>query len=188
MTEFSRTSLLVGRLRQGSSSDETIGFEQHPALVGRLRTGLPPILFHKAALQEADDVVLASEVRKEIRSSQRRVVGVVVNAVDDNLSKGDQLDTRWSRDAIKVLPALLHEARGARRLVVLLSDHGHVLDHQTHARSGDGSDRWRTAVGSPANDELTVQGSRVLVEGHRLVAPGANGCGMRARRMDITAD
>ena len=61
------------------------------------------------------------------------IVGVVINAVDDNLLKGEQIDTRWSRDEIKVLPALLHEARMARRLVVLLSDHGHVLDCQTQA-------------------------------------------------------
>ncbi len=106
----------------------------------------PPVLFHKATLQEADDAVLAADVRKEIGSAHRKIVGVVINAVDDNLLKGQQIDVRWSRDEIKVLPALLHEARMARRLVVLVSDHGHVLDCQTQARPGEGGERWRVAI------------------------------------------
>ena len=63
-----------------------------------------PVLFHKASLQEADDTSVAAEVRGEIAAAHRRVVGVVVNAVDDSLLKGEQIDTRWSRDEIKVLP------------------------------------------------------------------------------------
>jgi hypothetical protein len=171
VTEFSRTSLLSGRLRQGASSDETAAFAEHPALVSQSRNGFPPILFHKATLTGAEDAVLASDVRKEIASSHRKIVGVVVNAVDDNLLKGEQIDTPWSRDAIKVLPSLLYEARNARRLVVLLSDHGHILDYQTQARTGDGGERWRFATGNPCADELLVQGNRALVEGHRLIAP-----------------
>jgi cell division septation protein DedD len=110
-------------------------------------------------------------VRKEIGSAHRKVVGVVVNAVDDNLLKGQQIDVRWSRDEIKVLPALLHEARMARRLVILVSDHGHVLDCQTQARPCEGGERWRAATGKPAADELLIEGQRVAVEGHRLIAP-----------------
>lgn len=171
VTEFSRTSLLCGTLKQGAMADEKIGFAEHPALLTRCRNGSPPVLFHKAGLQEGEDAVLAQEVRKEIASTHRKIVGVVINAVDDQLLKGEQIDTRWSRDAIKVLPALLHEARIARRLVVLVSDHGHVLDCQAQGREADGGERWRTAGGTPGADELLVQGQRVLVAGHRLVAP-----------------
>jgi len=171
VTEFSRTSLLTGRLQQGSSNEERAGFAEHPALVARCRAGSAPVLFHKATLQESDDAVLAADVRKEIGSAHRKIVGVVINAVDDNLLKGQQIDVRWSRDEIKVLPALLHEARMARRLVVLVSDHGHVLDCQTQARPGEGGERWRVASGEPAADELLIQGQRVAVEGHRLIAP-----------------
>ena len=120
VTEFSRTSLLCGVRRQGTATDEKPGFAEHAALLSRCRSGYPPVLFHKATLQGADDVVLAVDVRKEIASTHRRIVGVVVNAVDDHLAKGEQINTRWSRDEIKVLPALLHEARIARRLVVLV--------------------------------------------------------------------
>jgi hypothetical protein len=175
VTEFSRTSLLCGRLAQGGQDDEKAGFAEHPALVARSRSGSPPVLFHKAGLQELNDSVLSAEVRKEIASTHRRVVGVVVNAVDDHLLKGEQIDTRWSRDEIKVLPALLHEARIARRLVVLISDHGHVLDCQAQGRPFKdnlaGGERWRSANGIATEDELKVEGSRVMTKGHRLIAP-----------------
>ncbi len=175
VTEFSRTSLLCGTLRQGGQENEKAGFAEHPTLVARSRSGSPPVLFHKANLSETEDTVLAAEVRKEIASSHRRVVGVVVNAVDDHLLKGEQIDTRWTRDEIKVLPALLHEARIARRLVVLVSDHGHVLDCRTEGRPQQtelsGGERWRTADDAPAEDELLVEGQRVLAAGHRLIAP-----------------
>ncbi len=128
VTETSRTSLFCGRLAHGGADQETTGFVVLPALVTQCRSGSPPVLFHKPGLREAGDASLAGEVRREIGSSQRRIVGVVVNAVDDHLLKGEQIDTRWSRDEIKVLPALLHEARIANRVVVIVSDHGHVLD------------------------------------------------------------
>lgn len=170
-TEFSRTSLLCGRLQAGAANEERAGFAEHPALLPRCRSGYPPLLFHRATLQETEDAVLAADVRHEIGSAHRKIVGVIVNAVDDHLLKGGQIDTRWSRDEIKMLPALLHEARTAKRLVVLVADHGHVLDCQTQARPCEGGERWRTASGRPAQDELLVQGQRVLVEGHQMIAP-----------------
>jgi hypothetical protein len=175
VTEFSRTSLLCGTLRQGGQENEKTGFAEHPTLVARSRSGSPPVLFHKASLSETEDTVLAAEVRREIASTHRRIVGVVVNAVDDHLLKGEQIDTRWTRDEIKVLPALLHEARIARRLVVLVSDHGHVLDNRTEGRPQQtelsGGERWRTAEDAPTEGEVLVEGPRVLVSGHRLIAP-----------------
>jgi hypothetical protein len=119
-----------------------------------------------------EDGSLAGDVRKAIGSSHRRVVGVVVNAVDDNLLKGEQIDTRWSRDEIRVLPALLHEAKVARRLVVLVSDHGHVLDHNTQCRPHEGGERWRFDEDEPVEFELRVSGSRVVIpESKTLIAP-----------------
>ena len=166
---------MCGTLRQGNQDIERKQFEKHTGLLSHCRSGSPPILFHKAGLSETEDTILAAEVRKEIASTHRRVVGVVVNAVDDHLLKGEQIDTRWTRDEIKVLPALLHEARIARRLVVLLSDHGHVLDCHAKGRMYKdelaGGERWRTAIGSPEDDEFVVEGSRVVPEGHRIIAP-----------------
>lgn len=175
VTEASRTSLFCGRPCTGAAPDEVTGFSAHPGLREHCRTGQPPVLFHKISLQEATDHSLASNVREAIASPHKRVVGVVVNAVDDHLLKGEQLDLRWTRDEIKVLPSLLYEARSARRVVVLLSDHGHMLDHQTEGRTGersDGGERWRPDDGRVAEGEMAVKGPRVLLgDGHRLIAP-----------------
>jgi hypothetical protein len=172
VTEVSRASLLCGQLRQGNAAVEQNGFAEHPGLRAHCRSGAAPVLFHKASLQEADDGSLAAEVRGEIAAAHRRIVGVVVNAIDDSLLKGEQIDTRWSRDEIKVLPTLLHEAKAARRIVVVLADHGHVLDHQAQGRPGEGGERWRIDDGRPAADELQLTGSRVVIpDNHRLIAP-----------------
>jgi hypothetical protein len=171
VTEYSRTSLLCGKLRQGAAVDERAGFAGHPALAAHCKASYPPILFHKGLLQESQDAVLAGEVRDAIGSPQRQIVGVVINAVDDHLLKGEQIDTRWTRDEIKILPALLHEAATAKRLVVIVSDHGHVLDCQMEAQQHDGGERWRPDDGRPAPQELRVAGSRVAVEGAHLIAP-----------------
>jgi hypothetical protein len=172
VTEASRTSLFCGRPCTGHATEEAGGFASHSGLRSHCRNGHPPVLFHKIALQEAADASLAAEVREAIASPQKRIVGVVVNAVDDHLLKGEQLNLRWTRDEIKVLPSLLYEARSARRLVVMLSDHGHLLDYQTEQRPGEGGERWRPGDGRSGEGELEVQGSRVLLaEGHRLIAP-----------------
>lgn len=172
VTEVSRTSLFCGKLKQGAANDEVTGFAEHPALLTHCRSGSPPVLFHKVALQDAEDVSLAAGVRKEIGSSHRRIVGVVINAVDDHLLKGQQIDIRWSREQIKALSTLLHEGKAAGRVVILVSDHGHILDYGTQMGSCEASERWRTAEGQPADGEFLVEGHRVVLgDGHRLIAP-----------------
>lgn len=172
VTEVSRTSLLCGRLMQGNSAIEKSGFAEHPALLRACRSGSPPVLFHKAALHESDDASLAADIRKEIGSSHRKIVGVVVNAVDDHLLKGEQIDTRWSRDEIKVLPALLHEAKTAGRTVIMISDHGHILDCNAKGQAYEGGERWRMDEGNPADGELRIKGPRVVIpESKTLIAP-----------------
>lgn len=172
VTEASRASLLCGRLITGDAKMEKDGFATHPGLLAHCRAGNPPILFHKPTLQEAEDSSLSAEVREAIGSSHRRVVGVIINAVDDHLLKGEQIDTRWTRDEIKVLPSLLHEAALARRIVVFVSDHGHVLDHRAEGRVYEGGERWRFDDEKPSDQEFRVAGSRVVMpENHKLIAP-----------------
>ena len=172
VTEVSRTSLLCGQLRQGASADEQAGFEAHPGLRARCKSGFPPIVFHKSALRGEGDAVLAGAVREEIASADRRIVGVVINAIDDQLLKGEQIDTRWSRDTIPVLPALLHEAKLSRRLVVITSDHGHVLDSNSVCTPSEGGERWRNAGDTPREGELRLSGPRVLIaESKAVIVP-----------------
>jgi hypothetical protein len=169
VTEVSRTSLLCGALRQGGSSDEQAGFQAHPALKATSRGGLSPVLFHKPSLSGDDDAVLANEVRSEIASTNRRIVGVVINAVDDLLLKGEQVGHRWTRDSIPVLWAVLHEAKLSRRLVVITSDHGHIIDRSTRYFLREGGERWRTASGEPEEFEVRTSGRRVVMPESKVV-------------------
>ena len=171
VTEVSRTSLFCGELRQGTAQTEDKAFAQQAALVSHSRSGFPPVVFHKVDLQDQQDSSLASKIRDEISDSRRQVVAAVINAVDDHLLKAQQLHINWTCDTIKTLSPLLHEAQQAERLVVLASDHGHVLDHGT-TMPCEGKERWRAADGPPKDYELLMEGSRVmLAEGQNLIAP-----------------
>ncbi|NCY03486.1 MAG: BREX-2 system phosphatase PglZ, partial [Planctomycetia bacterium] len=116
-----------------------------------------------------DEGRLTDAMRDEIGSPGRRVIAAIVNAVDDHLAKADQVDVRWSPESIPLLDGLLHEATNANRLVVITSDHGHVLETGTTARVSDGGERWRPTGGELASDELVLRGPRVLAPGGEIV-------------------
>lgn len=168
VTEISRASLLAGRLARGAQSFERSAFLQHPALAARTRPHGPSI-FHKGEL--ADGPTLSVTVREAVADPAQRVIAVVFNAIDDQLDGAMQLNVQWSLEHLPPLPALLHEARGARRLVIVTADHGHVLERGTTEKrvagrpeNGDerSGDRWRMAAEPPGEGELTLEGSRVL--------------------------
>lgn len=172
VTKVSRTSLLCGRLATGDASTERAGFESHPELVSLSKTGKPPVLFHKASLAEATGFDLTEDVRDAIADPKRRIVGVVVNAVDDLLDKGMQTEGEWTLKRVPSLDRLLRAARDSGRLVVMTSDHGHVVDRGTELRKGDAGERFRTG-GEPVGDgEVGLTGSRVVIpQGGTLIAP-----------------
>jgi hypothetical protein len=171
VTEVSRASLLCGRVTQGSAADEKQGFQAHAALLAHGRRGKPPVLFHKADLVDGGDVGLAAGARAEIADRERRVVGVVINAVDDHLSKGEQIRPRWSIEAIRPLRAVLHAALEAGRTVVMTSDHGHVVESGTQARAQAEAERWRADDGQAAPGEIVLSGARVVMpRAERLIA------------------
>lgn len=172
ITEVSRASLLCGTLRMGAGAVEKEGFATCPDLVALSRSAFPPVLFHKADLVGADGVGLGANVRAEIERTARQVVGVVINAVDDHLAKGDQLRIAWSTESLRVLRWVLDAARDAGRVVVMTSDHGHVLERDLAYRPYDtGGLRYRADDGKPNADEIAVRGSRVLMPGGRVIAP-----------------
>lgn len=172
VTEVCRTSLLCGELRRGQASDEIQGFTTQPKLVAASQQGFGPKLFHKAALEGDEDTSLAGDIRQALANKKQRVVGIVINAVDDHLDKGDQLDAVWTIQHIRVLEPILAEASAAGRMVILLSDHGHVLDRKTECREAPDGRRWRRPGGAVAKDELEVISPRVLMpDGGRIVVP-----------------
>lgn len=161
VTEISRTSLLCGALKAGAAADEVAGFAANRALLEATRGSLAPLLFHKAKLFEAGGSDLAAEFRTEIANSRRKLVGAVINAVDDYLLKGDQILVQWSIDQILGLPVILDLARQAQRVVVLVSDHGHLLDRSTEQVLQRDHDRYRAVEGPALDRELLVEGRRV---------------------------
>ena len=172
VTEVSRTSLLCGALATGNYSDEKTGFSKHPSLAAAGSRSKPPILFHKADLAGDGNAGVASEVVGAITDDKQRVVGVVINAVDDHLAKGDQIRVDWTVHRIKPLDELLAAASDAGRAVVVVSDHGHIPEHKTTGRGADSAERWREAVGSPKDDEVLLSGPRVVLgNGQRIIAP-----------------
>ena len=171
VTEASRTSLLRGAIASGDAADEKEGFAAHPGLRAAGAAGRPPVLFHKGDLREAGTAGAAPRVAASIADPGQRVVGVVINAVDDHLARGDQVPVAWTADHVHPLDELLEAARSSGRAVVFASDHGHVIDRGTTRRDAGGAERWRAATGAPAADEVLIAGPRVAVPGRRLLAP-----------------
>lgn len=171
VTEVSRASLLCGRIGPGNAAAEKEGFARHARLREAGAPAAPPLLFHKGDLREPDAAGVAPAVAAAVSDPDRRVVGVVVNAVDDHLVKGDQVRVEWTAGRIRPVDDLLELCRAAGRAVVLASDHGHVLERDTELRAGDGPERWRAAGDVPAADEVLIEGPRVAAPGRRLLAP-----------------
>jgi hypothetical protein len=126
------------------------------------------VVFHKLELRS--NIALSEDVREAIQEEERQVVAVVINAIDDLLSKGDQVDIEWTLDTIPALRVLLHEARSSGRVVVMTSDHGHVLERDTTYRPGTDGERWRSGQGPTFEDELLVRGNRLLDQ-KQIIAP-----------------
>ena len=172
VTEVCRATLLCGRLASGTQQVEQAEFPKHPALLKASEAKKPPQLFHKAQLTSSSG--LSDALHAALEDEDQRVVGVVINAVDDHLMKGDQLPVRWTAEQARPLDAILTAARHAKRAVVLTADHGHVVDRGTSFESyPDAKERFRPGDGPPAGDlEVQLKGSRVSDRyGSCVIAP-----------------
>ncbi len=179
VTEVGRASLLCGELTNGSSNVEQSGQRALAQEYGWSRSVNGPTLFHKGALHESGGG-LASEVLSAIEG-EARVVSVVVNAIDDQLPKGDQLDVQWGLETLKELEALIAAAEVDRRAVVLTADHGHVVEtwegQADAAHSEEKGERWRSLGRATEERELEFRGPRVLLPkaGGPVVLPWSEG-------------
>jgi hypothetical protein len=170
VTEHSRRALLCGRI--DAEVGEVAGFAANTDLAEASSRSHPPRLFLKGDLMDPSEGGLSKELRDEIGSPRRRVLAAVVNVVDDLLTKGDQISLPWKLEHMHVLGQLLDAAQAAGRLVILTSDHGHVIEHQSELRAGGDSDRYRSTGESPALGEMEVHGPRVRgFAGGSFVAP-----------------
>jgi PglZ domain len=169
VTNVSRTSLLCGSLTVGGQAEEKKGF--------RSACGATSRLFHQRDLESDRGGDLAVDVREAVLDSSVAVVGVVLNAVDNSLAGGDPARTSWTVSAVGHLRPLLERAAAAGRVVVLTSDHGHVVDQpvegELRSASGGGA-RWRPATGTDVadiqRDEVRLNGRRVLLGNGDVIA------------------
>ncbi|MBK1646221.1 hypothetical protein CKO25_16520 [Thiocapsa imhoffii] len=183
LTHVSRFALLSGTLGEGTATNESKAFAAHPSLQ-RVATKQPPLLLHKAALQQPGSGALADGVRDVLAGHEHRVVGAVINAVDDQLSSGAQVSVRWSLDTIGLLPQILEAVRESGRLLILTSDHGHVLEHDLRMMPSSGeSQRCKPATDPVAEGEVRVAGARVVAPGQTIILPWSEQIRYGAKKM-----
>lgn len=172
LTRISRFALLAGALGEGGSGEEKKAFLAQPRLRKVCASQYPPVLLHKAELQQSGSGGLAGPARAVIAGSRHRVVGAVINAIDDQLGSNAQLSIAWTLESVSLLRQVLEAAREAGRLVIVTSDHGHVLDHDMeYRRVSTEAERCRPADEAPGEGELLVAGARVRQPGGRVVLP-----------------
>ena len=85
VTELSRTSLLCGTVRSGDKDSEQRAFRSRESLVGASRKQRPPRLFHKTDLRQGGLDTVHREVLDAVGDPANRIVGVVLNNVDEHL-------------------------------------------------------------------------------------------------------
>ncbi|WP_395109986.1 BREX-2 system phosphatase PglZ [Actinomadura sp. SCN-SB] len=170
LTRISRASLLCGEATAGGQNMESAGFERF--WKRHRRTG---VLFHKSRVPGPAGRRLSEELVDALPGDQ--VVGVILNTIDDALDHGQEGDRAgWRPEDVSYLPELLDAAIGYGRPVVLVADHGHVLergespsDTPSGTAAEAGAARWRT--GTPGEGEVELAGPRVLEGGGRVVVP-----------------
>jgi len=172
VTEKSRTSLFAGTVRSGNQKSEERAFIAIPVLVAASKAGNPPLVHHKAALREGGIDGRPETVLDSISNDHQQVVAVVVNNIDERLKDVAGPVSTWGFAELHPLRPLLDEARAAGRVVIVASDHGHVLDRDGEQRTIAGaSERWRPADNDPSDDEILVEGPRVVTTDHRAILP-----------------
>ncbi|MEU9428317.1 BREX-2 system phosphatase PglZ [Streptomyces sp. NPDC048342] len=166
LTRVSRTSLLCGEPRDGGQAEEQAGF-------GALcrAAGVKGALFHKRPLDSSEaGFELSHDVTAAIDDvAGTQLVACVLNTIDDALDRSDPGGTSWNAGTVKHLRPLLDAARRSGRLVVLTSDHGHVIERR-EGRSlsipDTSSNRSRPVTGPAVEEgEVRVNGPRVLLHG-----------------------
>jgi hypothetical protein len=163
ITEVSRCSLLSGRIAVGQQTAE------RKAFTGRFPTGE---LLHKSKLRGHAGAAIAPDVTAALANPDVPLVAAVVNTIDDALDRSEPGTTVWSSETIPSVKDLLALADG--RIVVIVSDHGHVVDRGPEAEyrpSPGDENRWRPANPPAGEGEVLVQGSRVVKGDGAVVLP-----------------
>jgi hypothetical protein len=176
ITKVSRCSLLSGVITEGLAEDEKKAFSSHAGLKKVASTKYPPIVFHKSDLQQAGTGSLNTDVRSKIANKDYRVIATVINAIDDQLKSSAQVSVDWSLASIILLRQVLEAARDAGRAVIITSDHGHVLDHDSNFinpadLAASNGERYQLSNAKISDSEVSVSGGRVVTQSKTVTLP-----------------
>jgi hypothetical protein len=164
ITAISRRALFLGELNSQKQGTEEACFRDNDLLHRGVKSASKAVLHRKGALFDKESGSLSGEVRDDLSDKRKKVVGIVVNAIDDHLDSGSQDNRVWDLDNINPLHEILSECREANRWIVFISDHGHVLDYGSKMlksqKEGRG-DRFRVPDGRLEDGELEMSGARV---------------------------
>jgi PglZ domain len=164
VTQVSRASLFAGRITIGQQAEE------RAALAAAVRYDAR--LLHKAELRAGSGASLAPSVIATLNDSSVGLVAAVVNTVDDALDRSEPGTTEWTTQTVRAVRDLL--AHATDRVVVLLSDHGHIVDRGPEMElrpDHSGGARWRLPDPSAGEGELLFAGPRVALGDGRVVLP-----------------
>ncbi|MCP4502876.1 MAG: BREX-2 system phosphatase PglZ [Deltaproteobacteria bacterium] len=129
ITTLSRGSLFAGRLLGEDDSKSTANdpkrLKEHRGV--RSFTSTATVLLKKDIFGEGGKLKLEAKAKV---ASNERVVGVVVNTIDDQLKGSPQFSASLSLGDITPLCELLAAAAKAGRAVLLCSDHGHITSQR----------------------------------------------------------
>lgn len=148
VTEASRSAFFAGKLmvpgRDHPTDKDSERWSENSNIAKYATRGASPRLLLRGEGHEAHGVV-SNEALSMIGDRTRRVVGLVINAIDSALKGDAQQWHPWKFDNVRSLPTILAAAHDAGRTVLLASDHGHVPCDlmQTSVGAVTGGARWR---------------------------------------------
>jgi hypothetical protein len=178
VTSVSRSAFFAGKPmppgKNPSASDNPRHWAEHPSL-GRF---LPPGEGARTLLLRGDGFTRDGSAMPEtltlVRDGSRRVVALVINAIDETLKADTQANAVWTANEVGPLRSLLDAAKQAGRAVFIAADHGHVSGQRLDwvgAKSDAGSSRWRVWRDDDAVHEYEI----AVPAGAAWAPPGARG-------------
>ncbi|WP_280505068.1 BREX-2 system phosphatase PglZ [Nocardia farcinica] len=162
LTAVSRTSLFAGTLMKGDQKTEQRLFPQHKFWGGKRAA-----VFHKNDLRSSPGERFGADLGAALSDPDCHVA-VVLNTIDDRLSKEAKLDDAdWQTREIGDLRALVSVATAQNMVVLITSDHGHVIDRHGVAVAATTAEyaRHRLPTGEfdrLADSEIALRGPRVV--------------------------
>ncbi|MGV9435804.1 BREX-2 system phosphatase PglZ, partial [Nocardia sp. NPDC003648] len=164
LTTVSRTSLFAGKLMKGDQKTEKKLFPEH-SFWGARRAEV----FHKDNLRSKAGDRFGPDLSRALANPDCHVA-VVLNTIDDRLGKEAKLDdSGWEAREIGDLQALVSVATAQGMVVLITSDHGHVIDRNGIAVTATGVASARHRV--PAGDFDRRSEAEIPLHGPRVVWP-----------------